>query len=197
MENRLSRSVVSQSSHGTQQVLPPPSSIVARVPQHTGDFVLEFSPDGMLAVVAMGKDNTVMVLDLRSSVPWLTIDTGMSVCSLRVTRDSVAVVGTQEVMIWNLPAEDCLPDTWVGPQDGTLPVNFSGGLREVVGAVIFSDFNCIVFAMAGSPGSQGLHVYHTSTGEHLRSGLTVSTYHGSLRTDVASGVEPIQLLFHL
>ncbi|KAF9646216.1 hypothetical protein BDM02DRAFT_3118967, partial [Thelephora ganbajun] len=52
-------------------------------------FILEFSPDEMLATVARFKDNTITVLDLKSGNPLSTIDTGMEVYGQRAAGSTV------------------------------------------------------------------------------------------------------------
>ena len=64
-------SVVPRTGYGTQKFIHPLSSVSARIPQRTENSVLEFSPDGMLAVAAGQEGNTVMVFSLDSSVPKL------------------------------------------------------------------------------------------------------------------------------
>ena len=56
--------------------------------QNTKSFTLEFVHDRPLAVFARRDDDTLVVLDLTSGVPQLTIGTGMSVCGLQVVKVS-------------------------------------------------------------------------------------------------------------
>ena len=72
----------------TKSLITPPSSISTRAPQNTESFVLEFSPDGMLVVMAQ-RDNTVTVLNLKSGAPQLTIDPSMKVYGLGVTGNTL------------------------------------------------------------------------------------------------------------
>ena len=157
-----------------------PSSTLARAPQHTEDFVLKFSPDGALAIVAMRKGNTVTILDLESGVPQLTIDAGMEVYGLGVIGNAVVVMGDREVITWNLPAGDRVPDTRVNLEDSSQRINL-GGQRHgyVVGATISPDSHHIAL-VAGDHAytiPYDLHIYNASTGEHLgcdwtRGGIT-------------------------
>jgi hypothetical protein len=59
-----------------------PSSISTQTHQPVGYFLLDFSPDGTLAIVTMRLHETVTVLNLKSSIPQLTIDAGVGVCGL-------------------------------------------------------------------------------------------------------------------
>jgi len=88
-----------------------------QVLQCTADFILEFSPDGVLAVVAREGKGVVTVLDLKSGVPQLTIDPSIEVCGLRVTRNTVAVLGEGKMITWNLPIGNPVPNAWVRTKD--------------------------------------------------------------------------------
>jgi WD40 repeat protein len=90
----------------TADPIPILSNIPAQSVEQT-NFVLEFSPDNTLAVVAQSGKNMVVVLNLKSGNLQLTVDTGMKVLALRVTGSTIVVVGEGQVVTWNLPAEDC------------------------------------------------------------------------------------------
>ncbi|KAF9644920.1 hypothetical protein BDM02DRAFT_3190178 [Thelephora ganbajun] len=66
-------------------------------------FTLGFSPDKALAAVTRIEDRTVVVLDLKSGIVRLTIDTGMEVHAMGMAESSVVVVGEEKVVTWNLP----------------------------------------------------------------------------------------------
>jgi WD40 repeat protein len=74
-----------------------PSSVLAQAPTSPEDFILDFSPDGTLAVIAMNNDNTVTILNLKSGIPQLTISTDIWVRGLRVIGSTVVVIGYQGV----------------------------------------------------------------------------------------------------
>ena len=150
-----------------------PSSVSTRAPQRGKNFVLEFSPDGMLAVVAMRKDNMVTVLDPKSGVPRLTIGAGMEVYGVGMVGDAVVVVGGQEVITWNLPVGDCIPGTWVSREDSSRTTSLDyQPFSKVDSAAISSDFSYIALTMAVS---RYLYIYHASTGEYLGSKSTEGT----------------------
>ena len=146
----------------------PPSSISTRAPQHTGNFILGFSPDGMLAAVAVQKDNTVTVLDLKSGVRQLTIDVGVEIYGLGVVGNTAVAIGDREVTTWNLPAGDCNPDARVGPEDSSWTISL-GDLQgdHTVGASISPDSRHIALATTDSMGLGYLRMYSASTGEYL------------------------------
>ena len=152
----------------------PPSNTLTRAPQHTGNFLLDFSPDGTLVVVSTG-DSVVTVLNLMSGVPQLTIDTGMVVYYLRVIGNTVVVIGTQEVIAWDLPTGDCVPDATMSLEDSAWRTDLSGQqLDQVLTATISSDFRYIAFATSNYPDDFDHHlsIYSASTGECLGHGNT-------------------------
>ena len=66
-------------------------------------FTLGFSPDETLAAVTRIGDETITVLDLKSGIPRLIIDTGMKVHGLRVGGSTIVVVGEGKIITWDLP----------------------------------------------------------------------------------------------
>ncbi|KAF9644124.1 hypothetical protein BDM02DRAFT_1069459 [Thelephora ganbajun] len=68
------------------------------------EFVLGFSSDEALAAVTRVEDETVVVLDLKSGITRMTIDTGMKVYGVGVGGSAVVVVGEGKIVTWNLPA---------------------------------------------------------------------------------------------
>jgi len=151
----------------TKRFATSPSSILTRPSRPTDNFVLDFSPDGALVVAAMYRDKTVMVHNLESGVPQLTIDTSMSVYGLEVIGNTVVVigdlVGDWKVIAWNIPARDCVPNAWVGVEGSSrtiIPGAECPGY--VTGASISPDSRYIALTIPGF-----LHIYSASTGEGL------------------------------
>ena len=80
-------------------------------PQSDPKFrLLVFSPDKALAAVTKKHDNAVTVLDLKSGVPRLIIDTGMDVHGLGMAGGTIMIVGydksihSKRIVTWNIPA---------------------------------------------------------------------------------------------
>ena len=151
----------------TNRITTTPSSTLTQA--HTGNLILEFSPDGMLAAVAMPGGNTVMVLNLEASLPRLTVDAGMVVCGLGMTGNAVVVIGEGKVIAWNLPAGDCVPDAPVGLGARSWTVNFWDSRSSqsyyhscVSGASISPDSRYIALVHLHT-----LHIHRTSTGERV------------------------------
>ena len=155
----------------TREITTPPSGPLT---QAFRPFVLDFSPDGKLAVVTAKNGNTVLVLNLESGVPQLTIDVGTDVCGLRVIGNTIVAVGGEEflgykVISWNLPAGDCVPDARVNHKDSVRTVNLSGQRLEgwALDATISSDFRYVALMISGYTGL-ALYIYSASTGERLQ-----------------------------
>lgn len=143
----------------------PPSGILTQAPQRNDNFVLDFSPDGTLAMVTMLKDNVVRVFNLKSGVQELTINTSMEVYGLRVVKNTLLVVTDQKVIGWELPAGDSFPNPQVDLEHSSLRVEISGWQRshDVTYASISPDCHHIAFIMGG--GITGyLCIYNTLTG---------------------------------
>lgn len=148
----------------------PPSSILAQVPQRTENFAMDFAPDGTFAVVAMQKDTTVTVLDLKSGAPRLTIDADMEVYGLGVIGNTVAVIGDWSVVTWNLPAGDCVPGRGMGPKDRSRTINLGSGQSS--GPVIHASIDSRHVAIIGGGRIRSLYVYDASTGRRIGQGLS-------------------------
>ncbi|KAF9644128.1 hypothetical protein BDM02DRAFT_3190897 [Thelephora ganbajun] len=88
-------------------------------------FILGFSPDEALAVVGRIKYQMVTVLDLKSGIARLTIDTGMKVDAVGVARSSIVVVGEGKIVTWNLPAEDRVLNARANVDDSVLTTTFN------------------------------------------------------------------------
>ena len=151
-----------------------PSSISAHVPHYTEDFVLDFVPDRQLAVVARQEEKTVTVLDLKSGLPQLTIDTPMEVCGLRVAGNTVVVIGDGVVITWNLPEGNSLPHARVGVKNSIQTISFDGARQDdPITASISLDFRYVAVLEKSrfhAPNTY-LIVYCLSTGHCIRRGL--------------------------
>jgi len=140
-----------------------------RAHQPTTDFMLDFCPDRVLAVVARREDNMVTVLDLRSGVPWLVIDAGMEAYGIRVTRNAVVVAGRGKVVFWNLPVGDRISNARASTKDSSRTTNFISRPEDnVVAASISPDVQYVALKTI----DLWLYIYSASTGEFLGHSLT-------------------------
>jgi WD40 repeat protein len=149
-----------------------PSSILTQAGQHFGGFLLDFSPDGSFAVVAMKKNSMVTVLTLKSGVPQLTINTGIEVYGLRVVGNTVVVTDDQNVIAWNLPVGGCVPDARMGLEDSSWKMNLGGPQLSFVTGASISPNSHYIALKSGLPGFSYLRIYSGSTGEYLGYELT-------------------------
>ena len=85
----------------TKGFTPPSSSVLIQAPRQDKDFVLDFSPDGMWAVVAKRTGKVVTVLNLKSGTPQLTIGASGNLGSIcmRVNSPQSGRVGTDAFML--------------------------------------------------------------------------------------------------
>ncbi|KAF9646732.1 hypothetical protein BDM02DRAFT_3188576 [Thelephora ganbajun] len=88
-------------------------------------FILGFSLDEALVAVARMKDETVVVLDLKSSIARLTIDAGVGVYAVGVAGSSVVAVGEGQIVAWNLPAGDCVLNPRANIDDSVVTTTFN------------------------------------------------------------------------
>ena len=158
----------------TKNFTNPTSSSLIRVPQGAGSFVLDFSPDGMLAAVAVQKADLVKVINLKSGAPQLTIDVGMEVYGVRVTGGSIVIIGDCKVVAWNLPTGSCVPGLRVGPEDSSWTTNLSSqqDCSGIIHASASPDCDHVAFIMENP--INNLCVYSVSTGELLSDHLLVT-----------------------
>ena len=135
-----------------------------------GNFILEFSPDRSLAAVARVGKNTATIIDLKSGDPRLVIDTGMGICGLGVTANTVIVVGDKKIITWDLPAGDSVLGAEANIQESVRTTVFnhpasSSGRSYIYRASISPNFN--YFVTTWEPGDESTDVYDLSTGKHL------------------------------
>ena len=74
--------------------------------QDQKSFIFEFSPDETLAAITWRGDEMVTILDLKSGIPQLIINTSMRVYGLGVGESTIIVVGDGKIVTWDLPSRD-------------------------------------------------------------------------------------------
>ena len=159
-----------------------PSSILDEGPRYLRDFILEFSPDERLAVVAKKRDNMVTVLNLKSGVPQSTIDASMDIYGLGVIGNTAVAIGYPKVIAWNLPTGDCVPHALLGLGGSSWTINLDDSPSSwstnpndswptTVGpASISPDSRYIALAIEETHSTvicPSLYIYNASTGERL------------------------------
>lgn len=109
-----------------------------------------------------------MVLDLKSGVPQLTIDTSIEVYGLRPIGNTILVIGDRKTTDWNLPQGNPLPSARINVEDGTKTVYpHSLNVSSLITASISAGF--LYIALARNDGREEfLGVYCPSTGRKIR-----------------------------
>ena len=77
--------------------------------QNPNHFIVEFSPDQILAAIAQVEDEMVTILDLQSGIPRLIINAGMGVYGLGINGSSIVAISNGKIVTWNLPTENHIP----------------------------------------------------------------------------------------
>ena len=143
------------------------TSTVSTQPPKTENFILAFHPVRPLAAVARRKDSTVTILDLKSGLPQLTINTGVDVHGLGVIGNAVIVVGNGEVVTWNLPEGNRLLYTRMGTQDRASTVFLRDDCQnEVIAASTSPDLRYVALVTIVNE-RRRLFVYSASTGKRV------------------------------
>ena len=146
-----------------------PSSVSSQTPQHTKNFILRFSPDRSLAAATRNADSVATVIDLKSGVTRLVINTGMKIYGLGVTGSTIIVIGHRKVITWSLPAGDHTLNAMVNIDDGvqTAIFNYSPPLLKVLpwSASVSPDFTHIATGTYVEQEAGGLNIYNISTGK--------------------------------
>ena len=144
-------------------LLPPTPSSAA--PQSSENFVLDFLPDRSAVAVARLNDNVVVILDLESGIPRLTIDTGIMVHGLRVTEDVVAVIGNGRIVTWNLLGRSTPPATRMKPEDSARTITFDDTPFEKVSFASTSPDSHRVAILSRKPGGdEAAYIFDLRTG---------------------------------
>jgi len=162
----------------TADLIPSPSATQARS-VGWGDFILEFSPDETLAAIGRVHDNTATVLDLKSGHPRLIVDAGMEILGLRVTENTIIVVGEGRVVTWNLPAGSHTFSARMNIVESVQATKFnyseSDGCSRSASPYtsISPDCNHVIITRGRS--LDGLALYDVSSGERLTGAATLGS----------------------
>jgi WD40 repeat protein len=145
--------------------------IVQTKRNNRSNFILEFSPDTSLAAAARLGDNKATIVDLKSGDTRLTIDTGVKICGLGVTGNTVIVVGGGKIITWEVPAGGCVLNARADIRDSvrTIVSNYSDHLKPSRGPLphfipIPPDLNHL--AATWGEGSS-LRIYNLSAGKYF------------------------------
>jgi len=137
-------------------------SVLTQPIDYTRHPILVFSQDRSLAVTTLRRSNTVTVVDLRSGIPWLHINTGMPVYGAGITRSTVAVVCDRKVITWNIPLGDCVHNTKVDINDSVQTISFHYSSNDELSSALISPDSSYLVIVAS-----GIRLYDMSTGRLL------------------------------
>ena len=154
----------------TKRFTTPTSNILSRTPQGN-NHLMGFLSDRPFAITARKEEKTVTVIDLRSGVPQLTINTSIEVHGLESNGNTIVVIGEGEAITWTLPEGNFLPGARMDIEDSTRTINFGNLVNSTIFAASISlDFRYIALARHEPMPHPGyiLDVYCTSTGQNLR-----------------------------
>jgi len=133
-------------------------------------FIVEFSPGELLAVTAREEDSKAVVLDLKSSIPQLTVDTNMEIYCLKIAGSSINVIGKDRIVTWNLSERNHILNARVDIYDSVQTTIFDFSLLLwspfTPTASISPDLSYIATAELFGP---SLKIYEISTGKCLGS----------------------------
>jgi len=136
------------------------------------NLIVVFSPDKTLAAVARMEDKTVTVLEPKSGVSRLIIDTGTKVHGVGVAGSTIVVVGDGHITTWNLPSgsRDSTPKANINNRLWTTPFNHppfpSSGSRPTASV---SPNLCHAAIVEHRHAGSHLHLYDLRTGDCLAS----------------------------
>ena len=184
-ESLLTRSIlVAQLWHITDSSIPNLTTST-QTSQRNSRSHLVFSPDRTLAAVTPWRGTTVTVLDLKSSVPRLIIDTGMEVYGLGVAGGTIVIIGYDDnstgkkFVTWNIPARDCALNLKANIDDSVKTITSSDQPKSKSSCASVSvspDLHHILSVERNYPGISfhGLYLYDSLTGQCLASAPKVT-----------------------
>ena len=129
-------------------------------------FTLVFSPDERSAAFARRGESMVTIFNPLTGDLRLAVNTDMCVVCLGITGSALTVVGTKEVVTWDLPGGDCAFNASINDsvRTTTLPYNQDPPNH----GSISPDFSSIAI-LSGLQPNTNLHIYDMSTGKCLTS----------------------------
>ena len=137
----------------------------------TRSSLLGPSPDEGLAAVIQGDGKVATVLDLRSGVPGLIIDTGMDVYGLGTAGGTIVVVGYEKIVTWSLLARGCILKPRVNMGDSVKITAFDqpeAHCMECLPALVSPDLHHMVLTSQNDTViASEVDLYDVLTGQHL------------------------------
>ena len=152
--------------HTTKSFISSPS-ISTQASQDFDHFLLEFSPDGSLVAVARRLNNTVTILDVKSSNQQLVINIDIEIYGIGFTGVKIMVVGDRKIITWELPTGVCAVNVQENTSNGVQTAVFEHPApTEYLLASVSPTFNHIAIGRVASP-REALSIYDIHTGKRL------------------------------
>ena len=156
------------------------STLPPTISQNPNHFIVEFSPDQVFVAIVRLEDKMVNILDLKSGIPTLIIDTGMGVYGLGITGGSIVVVGDGKIVTWNIYTGDHIPNLRVDIINSVQTVAFNhrqfNNDKEMPAALVSPNLHNIVIkdiCLGGDGKRSGIsytmYLYDIPTGKYLSS----------------------------
>ena len=153
--------------HTQDQILPLPGVKIPTCYQNS--FILEFSPNEALASFTRLENKTVVILDLQLGDPQLVIDTSMEVRCLKMTGDTIIILGKDRIAAWNLPGESARVN--INDSVGVTQLWYPSPSQHLLSCfwISISPELSYMAIYDGRILPQHLAIYNLSTGRHLTS----------------------------
>ena len=146
-----------------------------------GHFLLEFSPNEVLAAFAPYKGETVTIFNTQSGDLELIIDIDMKIECFRLTESMVAVASNMTIITWDIPTKDyvnaevgvteSVHTTSLSPSDPSgiqKPASYANDVLQITSS-ISPDCNYFAIRVHGNESHDytSIQIYDTSTGRQL------------------------------
>ena len=152
------------------------STLLPTNSQNRNHFIVEFSPDQVLVAIVRLEDEMVSVLNVKSGIPRLIINTSMGVYGLGITGSSIVVVGDGKIVTWNIQTGDHVLNLRVDITNSVQTVSFNHGQFNnnsgMPAALVSPNLHCIAIKDGDRDGYKdpsSLYLYDIPTGKHIGS----------------------------
>ena len=128
-------------------------------------FILGFSPSETLTAFVRYRGDVVIIVDLQSGGAQLTIDMGLKVICLGMTRSTIVVAGREEVVTWNLTAGNTRAEI-----NDSIRITTFNSQSVFLNMLISPDLSCIaILAHTSSSSFRHLEMSDAPTGRLITS----------------------------
>ena len=153
------------------------STLLPTKSQNPNHFIVEFSPDQVFVAMVRLEDEIITVLDVKSGIPRLLINTSMGVYGLGITGNSIVAIGDGKIVTWDLPMGDHILNLRVDITNSVQTVTFNHtqfNNEGIPAALVSPNLHHIIVKDRYLGGDQwtdkdsyALYLYDIPTGRHL------------------------------